>query len=172
MTIGDTSIIPGGRATLTASLRRFGPTALAALRVVTSLLFLEHGLMILLSFPAAVPGMPSPTPAIMLLGGVIETVCGVLIALGLLTRFAAFVASGQMAVAYFIFHMPHGFWPALNQGDPAVLFCFVFLYLAFEGPGTFSVDSAIGDRGYARPATTPPQFQSHFELLEDSADDD
>ena len=172
MTIADPSKSSEGRTRLTARLRSFSPVALAALRVVTALLFLEQGLMILLSFPAAVPGMPSPTPAIMLFGGVIETVCGVLIALGLFSRSAAFVASGQMAVAYFIFHMPRGFWPALNQGDPAILFCFVFFYIAVEGPGAFSVGAAVGSRGRTRFAAAPLPFRDRFEFLGDAADDD
>ena len=117
---------------------------LSVLRIVAGLLFLEHGAIKLLGFPAGSP-MPMP-PAFTLLwfAGLIELVGGALIALGLFTRAAAFVCAGEMAFAYFIGHAPHGFFPANNMGDAAVLFCFVFLYLAAAGPGPWSVDAARG----------------------------
>jgi putative oxidoreductase len=74
--------------------------------------------------------------------GVIELVAGILITLGLFTRLAAFIASGELAAAYFIGHFPHGFWPVVNKGEPAILFCFIFLYLAAAGPGAWSIDGA------------------------------
>ena len=74
--------------------------------------------------------------------GVIELVAGVLIALGLFTRSAAFIASGEMAVAYFMGHASKGFWPVANMGEGAILFCFIFLYLAASGPGAWSIDEA------------------------------
>ena len=78
--------------------------------------------------------------------GMIELVVGALIVLGLFSRWAAFIASGEMAVAYFIGHFPHGFWPIQNHGEPAVLYCFLFLYLAVAGGGAWSLDSAISRR--------------------------
>lgn len=121
-----------------AWLSRWQPQLLAVLRIVTALLFLEHGMMKLFHFPA--PQMPGPLPTLLVVAAVIELVAGVLIALGLFTRLAAFVASGEMAVAYFIGHFPKSPWPGVNMGDAAILFCFVFLYLAAAGPGAWSID--------------------------------
>jgi putative oxidoreductase len=121
----------------------WSPRVLAVVRIITALLFIEHGLMKLVGFPAAVPGLPTPLPAILLAAAVIEIVGGALIAVGLFTRVAAFICSGQMAVAYFMFHAPQGLWPAVNQGEPAILFCFVFLYLAFAGAGAWSLDAYL-----------------------------
>jgi putative oxidoreductase len=104
---------------------------------------MEHGLMKLVHFPAAQPGVPDPLPAILVAAGWIEVVGGTLILLGLFTRAAAFVASGEMAFPYFLFHAPHSFWPALNEGDAAILYCFIFLYLAFAGGGAWSLDRIV-----------------------------
>jgi putative oxidoreductase len=76
----------------------------------------------------------------------IEVIGGGLIALGLFTRVAAFVCSGQMAAAYFMAHAPQGFWPALNGGEAAILYCFIFLYLVFAGPGIWSIDALVRKR--------------------------
>jgi putative oxidoreductase len=119
------------------------PHVLAAVRIITALLFIEHGLMKLVAFPAAVPGLPTPLPALLVAAAVIEIVGGALIAVGLFTRIAAFICSGQMAAAYFMFHAPQSFWPAVNQGDAAILFCFVFLYFVFAGAGALSVDAHL-----------------------------
>lgn len=124
-------------------LNSWSPKILAIVRIMAGLLFLEHGLILLFSFPMAQPGLPHPLPPIMLVGGLIEAVGGLMIALGLFTRIAAFVTSGQMAVAYFMFHLPNSLWPAVNQGDAAILFCFVFLYLVFAGPGAWAMDRAL-----------------------------
>jgi putative oxidoreductase len=88
--------------------------------------------------------MPGPQPIASLLGAaaIIEMVTGILVLLGLWTRLAAFLASGEMAVAYFMFHGSKGFWPAVNLGEAAILFCFTFLYLAAAGPGAWSIDGA------------------------------
>jgi putative oxidoreductase len=128
-----------------SQLEAWSPRVLAAVRIITALLFIEHGLMKLVAFPAAVPGLPSPLPAILVAAAVIEIVGGALIAVGLFTRIAAFICSGEMAAAYFMFHAPNSFWPAVNQGDAAILFCFVFLYLAFAGAGAWSVDAALSN---------------------------
>jgi len=123
------------------TLNTWSPRILSVLRVIAALLFMEHGLMKLVHFPAAMPGAPDPLPPLMLAAGIIEVVGGLAMALGAFTRTAAFICSGEMAVAYFTAHLPHGFWPAVNQGDAAILFCFVFLYLVFAGPGEWAVDT-------------------------------
>jgi len=111
---------------------------LGIVRIVTGLLFLEHGMTKYLNFP---PGdMHPPITSLPGMAGVIELVDGTLIALGLFSRCAAFVASGTMAVAYFVAHFPRSFFPVQNGGDAAILFCFIFLYLAAAGPGSFSVN--------------------------------
>ena len=128
------------------NLTAWSPRVLSVLRIVTALLFLEHGLMKLFHFPAPQPGVTDPLPTILMAAAVIELVGGSLIALGLFTRLAAFVCSGQMAVAYFMAHAPNGFYPALNMGEPAVLYCFVFFYLVFAGPGPWSLDALVRKR--------------------------
>jgi putative oxidoreductase len=108
---------------------------------MTGLLFLAHGTQKLLSFPGgdrAGSGLAFDSPGAF--AGVIELVCGLLITLGLFTRAAAFLASGTMAAAYFIAHAPQNFFPVNNSGDAAILYCFVFLYLAVAGPGAWSLD--------------------------------
>lgn len=120
---------------------QWGPRLLSILRIVTALLFLEHGTQKLLGFP---PGGP-PGPALLSLAGVqgvIEFVGGVLMLGGVFTRTVAFILSGDMAVAYFMAHAPRGFFPMLNGGDAAILYCFVFLYLVFAGGGEWSLDAA------------------------------
>ena len=114
----------------------------ALLRIIAGLLFLEHGTAKLFAFPVPQMGVPDPLPTMLVVAAVIELVLGVLIVLGLFTRLAAFVAAGEMAVAYFIAHFPRGFWPVANMGDAAILFCFVFLFIAAAGPGAWSVDRA------------------------------
>ena len=123
-------------------LDRYVPHALAALRIVTALLMLQHALMKFFAFPAPMP-MPGPLPGIIVAAGAIELVTGVLIALGLFTRPAAFLASGTMAVAYWYAHAPQNFFPVNNMGDSAVLYCFVFLYIAAAGPGPWSLDARL-----------------------------
>jgi putative oxidoreductase len=121
----------------------WAPRVLSLLRIITALLFMEHGLMKLFDFPGPQEGAPDPLPPLLLAAAWIELVGGALIALGLFTRIAAFVCSGQMAVAYFMAHGSQGFWPALNGGEGAILYCFVFLYLVFAGPGPWSLDAII-----------------------------
>jgi len=123
-----------------------GPILLSVLRIVAGLLFMEHGLVKLFGFP---PGSPMPMPAAFTLfwfAGVIELIGGALITLGLFTRSAAFICSGEMAVAYFMGHATRGLFPVINMGDAAILYCFVFLYFSAAGPGPWSVD-AIRNRG-------------------------
>ncbi|MEF0941346.1 DoxX family protein [Rhizobium sp. BR 362] len=122
---------------------KWAPHVLAILRIVTALLFLEHATMKFFQFPAAIPGVPYPLPAIMLVAGAIEIVTGLLITAGLFTRIAAFIASGEMAAAYWMAHAPQGFWPALNMGEAAIMFCFIFLYIAFVGAGSWALDNVL-----------------------------
>ena len=117
----------------------YAPYIFAILRIITALLFLEHGLMKLVGFPAALGH--GHLPPLFLVAGVIETVGGAMIALGFFTRLAAFIAAGEMAVAYFKVHIWISFWPALNHGEPAIFFCFFFLYLFFAGAGVWSLDA-------------------------------
>jgi putative oxidoreductase len=121
-------------------LSRWQPQLLALLRIVTGLLFLEHGTSKFFAFP--VPFPMQPLPPMLMAAGVIELVAGALITIGLFTRLAAFIASGEMAVGYFMMHAPQGFWPLVNKGESAILFCFVFLYLAAAGAGAWSIDEA------------------------------
>jgi putative oxidoreductase len=111
----------------------------AVLRIVAGLMFAMHGAQKLFGWPGNKPTVPIASQ--MGAAGVIELVCGLMIALGLLASFAAFVASGEMAVAYFMVHAPKGSLPILNEGELAVLYCFVFLYIASRGSGPLSVDS-------------------------------
>ena len=128
------------------SLERYTPYALAVLRIVTALIFMLHGTQKLFGFPEP-PGQGYP-PAFSLfwIGGVIEVVGGTLILLGLFTRPAAFLLSGEMAVAYWMFHAPRNPYPLLNDGDAAILYCFVFLLLVFSGPGAWSLDRLLRRR--------------------------
>ena len=125
------------------NLSAWAPRVLSIVRVIAALLFMEHGLMKLLHFPAPQPGVPTPLPAILVAAAWIEVVGGALIALGLFTRAAAFIASGEMAAGYFMVHAKQSFWPGINEGDAAILFCFVFLYLVFAGGGAWSLDRLV-----------------------------
>src|ERR1700748_3470175 len=123
-------------------LEPYSAQILGAVRIVSGLCFLEHGTTKLFNIP---PGpLHPPLTSLLGVGGIIELVAGTLITIGLYSRCAAFVASGEMAVAYFLFHMKilgqTDLFPTSNGGDAAILFCFIFLYLAAAGPGRFSVN--------------------------------
>lgn len=124
-------------------MNRLAGFAHSLLRIVSGYLFIHPGGMKLLGWFGGMPPGAELTP-LLVTAGVIEIVCGTLIFLGLLTRPAAFLASGEMAFAYFIGHFPRGFWPIQNHGEPAVLFCFIFLYFAASGAGPISVDHLLG----------------------------
>ena len=126
-----------------ADLARFAPHVLAVLRIVAAALFLEHGLVKLVGFPAGTPPGAQPLMTLFGIAAVIETVTGTLMILGLFTRSAALVASGEMAVAYWLVHASHSFYPVLNGGEAAILFCFVFLYISVAGPGVLSLDGLL-----------------------------
>jgi len=119
----------------------WAPRLLSVLRIMAALLFMAHGTVKLLGFPDS--GRPGPELfSLMGLAGTLELVGGILLVLGLFTRPVAFILSGQMAVAYFMAHAPQNFFPIKNGGESAILFCFVFLYLAAAGAGSWSVDAA------------------------------
>jgi putative oxidoreductase len=128
-------------------LARFAPVLLSALRIVATFIFMSHGTMKLFAFPAAMGPAGGTVPLNSLPGfaGLLEVLGGTLLLLGLFTQPIAFLLSGEMAVAYFKAHAPGGFWPVLNHGEPAVLYCFIFLYLAAAGGGSLSLD-ALGAR--------------------------
>ncbi len=122
---------------------RYAPHMFAILRIVAGLMFAMHGSQKLLGWP---PGGPATLSPLMRLGGIIELVGGLLIAIGLFTRVAAFFSSGEMAVAYFMAHAPHGFVPLQNRGELAVVYCFLWLFVAMHGAGVWSVESLIQSR--------------------------
>jgi putative oxidoreductase len=127
----------------------WAPRLLSLLRIVTALLFMQHGLQKLIGFPAGSTPQP-PVGSLFWFGGILEAFGGILLLIGLFSRPVAFLLAGEMAVAYWLFHAPRSFYPILNGGDAAILYCFVFLYLAAAGPGPWSIDAAHGRR--TRPA--------------------
>jgi putative oxidoreductase len=129
-----------------AFLARWQPQLLSAFRLVTALVFMQHGMQKLFHFPMVAGGDAGRELAIFSLlwfAGIIELFGGALIAVGLWTRIVAFLASGEMAIAYFTVHLPMGLYPILNRGDEAVLFCFAFLYLAAAGGGAWGLDALL-----------------------------
>lgn len=123
----------------------WAPRLLGLLRIVAALLFMEHGTQKLLGFPTPNHGMPEAF-TLLWFAGVLEFVGGFLLLIGLFTRPVAFILSGQMAFAYWMAHAPQSPFPALNGGDAAILYCFVFLYLVAAGPGAFSIDGARSEQ--------------------------
>ena len=124
------------------------PYLLSILRIVAAFLFTQFGTAKLLAFPAAIMpgGGTAPVGSLPWFAGVIEVVGGTLLFLGLFTRPVAFILSGEMAFAYFIGHAGNGFWPVLNQGAPAIFYCFTFLYFSAAGPGLWSLDALLARR--------------------------
>ena len=124
-------------------LRSYETQTYALLRIVAGFLFFWHGTQKLFGFPGTLPaGAP---PFVVYVGGGLELVCGALVIIGLATRWAAFIASGEMAVAYWLAHGTHALLPIQNQGELAVLYCFVFLFIAARGPGRWALDSGRGE---------------------------
>ena len=130
------------------TLDRFAPLTLSLMRFVFALTFFAHGTQKILGFPAS--SMNPPAFSLPWTAGVLELVGGALLIVGLFTRPVAFVLSGLMAFAYFLAHAPKGFFPALNGGDAAILFCFGFLYLVFAGAGSVSLDAYLGRQSPSR----------------------
>lgn len=126
----------------------YAPYVLSVLRIVAGFLFLQHGSQKLFGFPKPPPGGQPPVASLYGVAGLFEFIGGILIMIGLLTRPVAFLLSGQMAVAYFKVHAPMGFWPTKNEGEAAVFYCFLFLYLCFAGPGSWSLDGLFGFRSF------------------------
>ena len=132
-------------------LDRWAQQLLSVLRVVTGFLFLTHGMQKLFAFPVAQPQEPVALGSLMGVAGVLEFAGGLLLLVGLFTRPVAFVLSGEMAVAYFLRHAPKDFWPALNGGELAALYCFLFLFFVAAGPGIWSVDHMLRGDNVAHP---------------------
>ena len=126
-------------------MNRLAAVTYALLRIVSGFFFIHPGAMKILGWFGGMPQGVQLTP-LLTAAGWIELVCGTLICIGFLTRPAAFLASGEMAVAYFHAHLPRGFWPIQNHGEPAVLFCFIFLFFAANGAGPSSVDALLARR--------------------------
>jgi putative oxidoreductase len=124
---------------LSERLSQYQPQALGVLRIMTALQFTEHGTQKLFGFPASTT--PHDLSGLSLAAAILEFAGGILLALGLFTRPVAFILAGEMAVAYFMAHMPRGFFPVNNGGDAAISFCFIFLYLVFAGAGAFALDN-------------------------------
>ena len=130
---------------ISSVLERFNPYTLSILRITTGFMFLQHGFQ---KF-GVLDGRIREFPELTWFAGLIELVGGVLIALGVFTRPVALLTSGEMACAYFLAHAPGGFWPVLNSGERAYLFCFIFLFIVTAGPGKFSIDGWIARKfGY------------------------
>ena len=123
--------------------RSWSPYLLSILRIVAAFLFMQFGTAKLFGFPAPIMpgGGTAPLGSLAWFAAVLEAFGGLFLLIGLFTRPVAFLLSGEMAFAYFLGHAPQGFWPVLNQGHPAVLFCFLFLYFSAAGPGPWSVDA-------------------------------
>ncbi len=124
----------------------WAPCLLSTLRIIAAFLFMQFGTAKLFAFPAAIMpgGGTAPLASLPGIAGILEAFGGALLLVGLFTRPVAFLLSGQMAFAYFMGHAPQGFWPVLNQGHPAILFCFIWLYLSAAGAGPWSLDAKRG----------------------------
>jgi putative oxidoreductase len=131
---------------VTARWASLGPEMQSVLRIVAAFIFILNGTMKLFAFPAGMP--PDGSTANLMtqvgIGGLLEFVGGGLLLIGLFTRPVAFILSGEMAVAYFQFHFPRGFWPVMNGGIPAILYCFLWLFYSAAGPGPWSIDERGG----------------------------
>ena len=134
---------PAKRGLMNRWLRKYSDFLYAVMRLMVGLLFACHGVQKVFGM---LDGQSQVSNPVHLIAGIIEIVGGGLVAIGLWTSYAAFIASGEMAVAYFIAHAAKGFWPILNKGELAVLYCFVFLYIASRGSGALSVEAVVKKR--------------------------
>jgi len=130
-------------ATSDALVTTWAPRVLSILRIVTAFLYIAHGTQKFFGFPGTGGGPPLDLMTLRGASAVLETFGGALLLVGLFTRPVAFLLSGHMAVAYFLSHAPQNFWPILNKGELAIMFCFVYLYLSAAGGGPWSLDSAL-----------------------------
>ena len=121
----------------------WAPKIFGAFRILAGIMFACHGAQFFGAFGGMPPGVPK---ALIWTAGPLEFFGGLLIAIGLFSRITGFILSGMMAVAYFTGHAPHGFWPAMNGGEPAILYCWLFLYIAANGPGAWAVDNTLSPR--------------------------
>jgi putative oxidoreductase len=135
-----------GTPSIVARWSSWGPQLQSVLRIVAASIFMLSGTMKLFAFPAGMPpdGATAPLLSQIGIGGILEVFGGALVLVGLFTRPVAFLLCGEMAVAYFQFHFPQGFWPVMNGGIPAALYCFVWLYFSAAGAGPWSVDAKRG----------------------------
>lgn len=147
-------------------LERFTPYALATLRIVAALIFIEHGTQKLIGFPAPPEGGLPAAGSLLWIGAWLDLVGGSFLLFGLFTRPVAFIISGEMAVAYWMFHAPASFYPALNGGDAAILYTFVFLLFVFTGPGAFSLDSVKRTKGSDTVKGSRQQRALMYQLME------
>ena len=136
----SSTVLSGRKSALTVIPQSLAPALQSVLRIAIGLLLLEHGTGKLIGFPHGLPFIDKLPAGLLYFTGTVELVGGILITLGLFTRPVAFVLSGFMAVAYFMAHFPMSFFPAINMGELAALYCVVFLYLAAAGPGPWAID--------------------------------
>ena len=120
---------------------RYAPQALSLLRIIAALLFLLHGTSKLIGFPPFPMDLPKPGE-LLWIGAILEVVGGLMLLVGIFSRPVAFILSGEMAVAYWMFHAPQSTFPSVNGGEAAILFCFIFLLIAAAGPGPWSIDAS------------------------------
>jgi putative oxidoreductase len=125
---------------------KWAPTMLSIMRIVAGLIFLEHGTQKLFGFPAPPQGGLPPAMSLLWYAAIIEIICSPFLVVGLFTRLAAFLLSGEMAIAYWYAHFPRNIYPLLNGGDAAILYCFVFLYIAVAGGGAIALDNLFGGK--------------------------
>jgi putative oxidoreductase len=141
---------------LETRLNLHAPLVLSLFRIFFGLLFLCHGTSLLFGWPATTV---AASGSLVWLSGLIESITGILITPGLFTRPAAFIAAGEMAVAYFTQHFPHGFWPISNGGELAVMYCWAFFLLVFTGPGAYALDAEFGSRNLRRSPRSPRRWR-------------
>ena len=139
-TNANSSSFPRASSSFTVIPRALSPALQSVLRIVAGLAFMEHGTGKLIGFPHGLPFIDQMPAGLLYFTGTMELVGGALIALGLFTRPVAFILSGFMAAAYFMAHFPMSFFPAINMGEPALLYCFIFLYFAAAGAGPWAID--------------------------------
>src|SRR3990172_2809101 len=130
-------------ADLKSFVAKWSPVVHSIMRIMIALLFMEHGAQKLFGLPVAMEGFTLSLFSLLGLAAILEFFGGLFVLVGLFTRPVAFILSGQMATAYFMAHAPKSFWPVVNQGELAIIYCFVFLYLAFAGGGSWSLDRAL-----------------------------
>lgn len=148
---------------------RSAPQMLSVLRIVTALLFLSHGMSKILGIPMSSASFPQAW-TLLWIAGMLELIGGFLLLIGLWSRPVAFLLAGEMAVAYWMVHAPDNFWPVLNNGEAAILFCFIFLYVMVRGPGVWSVDCWMRRRKAAEGPDSYYEGRHRGEVRESAAE--